>query len=107
VVVGWSQTESGAARAVRWHNGIQENLGTLGGDTESQATDINNAGVIVGWSRTGFTPIRAYVWENGLMTDIGTLGGPSSVALAGGRSADVVTCSICCWPMVPVRRRTA
>jgi probable HAF family extracellular repeat protein len=31
VIVGWSQSKSGAFRAVRWKNGFKKNLGTGAG----------------------------------------------------------------------------
>ena len=57
-------------------------LGTLGGDL-SEATAINDAGMVVGWSAVDgnfSTPWRAFLWTQGSMRDLGTLGGHGSFA---------------------------
>ena len=57
-------------------------LGTLGGSV-SQASAINNAGMIVGHSNlAGDQQYHAFTYTQGLMTDLGTLGGSSSAANA-------------------------
>lgn len=52
VVVGssWNQTIDQPGHAVRWGNGGPQDLGTLLGDTLSEALGINNSGQIVGYS---------------------------------------------------------
>jgi probable HAF family extracellular repeat protein len=72
---------------VRWRNGVITRLGTLGG-RNSEALDVNIAGVIVGWSETASGTSHAFVWQNGVMRDLGTLGGPYSRAFginSGGK----------------------
>jgi probable HAF family extracellular repeat protein len=92
VVVGWSNVANGAQRAVRWQNGKITNLGTLGG-RNSEATAINDLGVIVGWSDTRAGTVHAFVWQNGVMRDLGTLGGTSSRAEDINRAGKIVGAS--------------
>jgi probable HAF family extracellular repeat protein len=80
---------SGAERAVRWQNGVKQNLGTLGG-RNSRATGINEDGIIVGWSDTRSGDTHAFVYQNGVMKDIGTLGGKTSCASGINRAGRVV-----------------
>lgn len=55
------------------HDGIQD-LGTLPGDTTSEAHGINERRQVVGLS-CGAT-CRAFLWEDGVMTDLNTLVAP-------------------------------
>jgi probable HAF family extracellular repeat protein len=86
--------------------GIQD-LGTLGGEfSESQATGINDSGVVVGWSETVNFQRHAFVWtaDSG-MQDLGTLGGSSSTAIAINNAGVIVGTSdtatgegrVCLW----------
>ena len=77
-------------RAVVWHNGKIQNLGTLEGGHESFAGAVNRKGEAVGlalntvpdpFSILGVgVQARAFLWRNGHMRDLGTLGGPDAVA---------------------------
>ena len=81
VVQGFSVTH-----AFLYSNGTITDLGTLGGKN-SQATAINNSGIVVGWSETGSTatPIpgsinaytisHAFRYSAGQMTDMGSMAG--------------------------------
>lgn len=49
-------------------------LGTLPGNQNSIATDINNLGQVVGSAYgMSLTPFYAFIWENGTMTNLGAL----------------------------------
>jgi probable HAF family extracellular repeat protein len=53
-------------------------LGTLPGDSYSEALGINDSGVIVGASYgASFSTSRAFIWQNGTMTDLNSLLGAS------------------------------
>jgi len=79
-VVGFSNfsQEDGAvfnARAFLWTRGrgIQD-LGTLPGDSISQALGINEQRQVVGISCTaGFASCRGFLWERGVMMDVNDL----------------------------------
>jgi probable HAF family extracellular repeat protein len=85
-------------RAFLWEKdkGMQD-LGTLPGGTDAQATLINEAGQVVGWSYTGSTPLDpslclpggavlsletgSFIWEKGKgMRDLGSFGGNCTIA---------------------------
>jgi probable HAF family extracellular repeat protein len=55
-------------------------LGTLGGAV-SQATGINDPGVISGWASTGTGATHAVLWQDGQVLDLGTLGGTLGVGI--------------------------
>ena len=79
-------------RAVVWtKSGNVRDLGTLPGDSASEAVAINNAGDVVGYSE-GPSGMRAFLWtKGGGMEDLGILpGGTSSRALDINDSGTVV-----------------
>jgi probable HAF family extracellular repeat protein len=86
VVVGYSRNAAGRLHAVRWANGVIQDLGTLGGD-EGRAWSVSADGqVVVGVSRTVAGREHAFRWANGVMQDFGARGGDRSAAV--GVSAD-------------------
>ncbi|MDN2712539.1 HAF repeat-containing protein [Janthinobacterium sp. SUN118] len=81
VVVGSSQTASGAWHAFRYDAaGGMRDLGTLGGSS-SYATAIARDGTVAGYADTSGGDFHAYVTKaDHSLQDLGTLGGASSYA---------------------------
>ncbi|NUO72123.1 MAG: hypothetical protein HOQ10_05350 [Frateuria sp.] len=82
-VVGFANVPGGATpgrfheHAFLWTRGSgMRDLGTLPGDTRSQALGINDRGQVVGLSYGGTAGLRAFLWENGVMRDLNTLLAP-------------------------------
>lgn len=76
VCVGWSYVDgplSIESHLVRYADGVQTDLGTLGGDV-AQGTGINNAGIIVGRSSVAGGQTHAFIHKDGNMSDLGLLG---------------------------------
>ena len=61
LIVGESQTKSGASHAFVWQNGKIVDLGTLGGK-ESGSWAINNHNQVVGWATTKNGQQHAVLW---------------------------------------------
>jgi probable HAF family extracellular repeat protein len=75
-VVGRSQVDSVNWHAVLWQRGQMIDLGTLPGDTHSQAYAINDRGQIVGVSaNVPASTERPFIWENGVMREFGVVTG--------------------------------
>jgi uncharacterized membrane protein len=83
-------------RAVLWHNGMLQDLGTLGGP-DALVFGMTETGQVYGQSYTTSTPKPAtgapkldpFFWENGKMWDLGTLGGNVGVAYFANNSGQV------------------
>lgn len=71
---------------------IVTDLGTLPGGTFSQATFVNNNGLITGLSAAADGTQHAVLWQGGKITDLGApgLGGPNSGAFGANVSGQVV-----------------
>jgi probable HAF family extracellular repeat protein len=79
-VVGYAQRSGGLPHhAFLYANGATIDLGSLGGTSEASA--INNDGIIAGRSQTATGAMHAFRHQHGVMQDLGTLGGASSEAL--------------------------
>ncbi len=87
-------------RAFLWdeRDGMQD-LGTLPGGTDAQATMINDAGQVIGFSYTASTQpgacfpvaVDSFIWEKGKgMTDLGGLGGTCTLAAAINQRGQIV-----------------
>ena len=63
--------------AFLWKDGVKTDLGTLEGDSTSDAHGINSKGQVVGSSENGPSS-RGFLWENGKMFDLNTLVSPGS-----------------------------
>lgn len=63
-------------RAVLWWQGAKVELGSLSGDSNSNALGINDLGQVVGYSQTFASSsdgIRAVLWQNETVLDLNTL----------------------------------
>jgi probable HAF family extracellular repeat protein len=92
VIAGYLGTEpNGYANAIRWVNGVQQDLGTLGGNT-SQAWGVDPSGNVVGVAdrANGTSGAFYYNGTTHLMSDLGTLGGQSSIAHGINGSGQIV-----------------
>ena len=68
-----------------------QDLGTLGGTTDSEAYGINASGEVVGYSWTRFNAaFHAFLYSGGVMHDLRTLGGTYSDASGINASGQVV-----------------
>lgn len=67
VAVGYAETDGGANHAAGFFGGGVVDLGTLPGDTSSEATDINEAFQVIGES-LGPDGLRAFLYEGGTMS---------------------------------------
>jgi len=90
-VAGYSAVVSGGHNhAFLWTtSGGMRDLRTLAGDSDSEATGLNNSSTVVGNSYYGSTS-HAFVWtEAGAMQDLGNLGGTIAYATAINNSGQV------------------
>ena len=84
--------------AIRWHNGVKTDLGTLPGGWSSFSGWITDNGLISGIAEngsidpvTGWPATDAAVWKNGKIVDVGTLpGGYEAGATAVNNVGQVV-----------------
>ncbi|MGB2634001.1 MAG: hypothetical protein WAM58_08705 [Candidatus Acidiferrum sp.] len=64
-----------------WGSGGVKALPVLAGDTDGEASGINNSGQIVGYSGNCLNPtVHALLWKNGQLVNLGSLGGVTSSA---------------------------
>lgn len=78
-VTGLSATADGSTHAFLWDAGTLTDLGTLPGDTDSEALALNGHGHVVGrsYSRHCATcPSRAVVWIDGVARDLNAVAPP-------------------------------
>lgn len=77
-VVGWAEVADNSTAAFQWQNGKMIQLASLPGSVTSagngtQATAVNDSGVIVGSCVTSTGTTHAVIWSNGQITDLNTL----------------------------------
>lgn len=71
---------NGAGHAALFTDGSSVDLGTLPGDSASNAVAINQNGQIVGYSYTSGGPLHGFIDDDGTMHDLGNLGGQGTEA---------------------------
>lgn len=90
VVVGRVLMPSGR-HATRWVDGVEEVLGTLGGNESTGEAASHNGNVVVGWSDLANGERHGFRWENDQMIDLGTLGGTASYAFSISADGSIIT----------------
>src|SRR5687768_4389733 len=93
--VGWSYTLDATGNSIVTHaflyaDGVLTDLGTLPGQTESFAIDINNRGDIAGESGTFGSPAHVVLWERGAIRDLGEFPRGSGAVLAVNNRQQIV-----------------
>ena len=81
-IVGFSSlddTSAFLAHAFLYSGGVMQDLGTMAGASLSEATAINDSGVITGHGWVAGSQ-HAFIYSDGIMRDLGTLGGRDSFA---------------------------
>ncbi len=80
---------SSGSHAALWRNGVD--LGVLPGDTNSEASAINNSGRIVGISFVaGSSSSRGFLWEKGTMSELPGLDGRATAVFDINERGQVV-----------------
>jgi probable HAF family extracellular repeat protein len=90
-IVGWAQYPSDLQRASLWYNGSITDLGALGGEQESMAFGINDAGEVTGESNYdggNYLSYHAFLYRNAAMTDLGLLPGYEYGSVGAAINAD-------------------
>ena len=73
-IVGQAGVPGGANfHAFLWQKGVMTDMGTLPGDVQSWANNINSKSQAAGTSFDALGNGRAFIWQNGVMTDLNTL----------------------------------
>jgi probable HAF family extracellular repeat protein len=85
-VVGTADTASGEFHAFLFHDGLLQDLGTLGGRT-SLATALSGSGQVIGQAERADGAMHAFCWANGRMADLGALSGRNSALHSFARGA--------------------
>ena len=78
LVVGWAEVANSSAAAFQWQNGKMSQLASLPGSVTSagngtQATAVNDSGVIVGSCVTFTGETHAVIWSNRKITDLNSM----------------------------------
>ena len=95
----YAATRIGRIHAVRWENGVAQDLGNIGGDAWNTPTAVNQRGDIVGFANVApgidFNP-HAFLWTaGGGMVDLGTLPGDSTSQASGINDAGQIVGQSC------------
>jgi probable HAF family extracellular repeat protein len=81
-VAGWAYNAQSHGEAMLYADGQVTGLGTLPGDRNSAAMDVNDNGVAVGYTSNldalGHTHMRSFIYMNGQMTPLGNLAADNS-----------------------------
>jgi probable HAF family extracellular repeat protein len=96
-IVGFSNTSGNQFAALNPHaflwtpqSAVMQDLGTLSGDTVSEAVSVNDQGQIVGLSCTDntFSDCHAFLYQNGAMTDLNNLTSNTKISLYAANDID-------------------
>ena len=77
-IVGQALFSNEFHHAYLWRDGVATDLGTLPGDSSSEAFAINARGQVVGRSAACDSSTRSFLWENGSIVDLNSFVPPGS-----------------------------